>query len=174
MAFCANCGAAVEGRFCQKCGAPVAAPGSAPEAGPVPPPPPPATPPYNPGPQAQIGPTVGMTDNMAGALCYLFGFITGILFLVLAPYNQNRDIRFHAFQSIFLNIAWVALWIVITIILIPFRYIPFLGLFISLVLQSVIGLGGFIAWLYMMFKTYNGEKIVLPVIGPMAEKQAGV
>ena len=170
MAFCANCGAAVEGRFCQKCGAPVAAPGT----DPLPPPPPPATPPYNPGPQAQIGPTVGMTDNMAGALCYLFGFITGILFLVLAPYNQNRDIRFHALQSIFLNIAWVALWIVITIILIPFRYIPFLGLFISLVLQTVIGLGGFIAWLYMMFKTYNGEKIVLPVIGPMAEKQAGV
>ena len=174
MAFCANCGAAVEGRFCQKCGAPVAAPGSAQGTDPLPPPPPPATPPYNPGPQAQIGPTVGMTDNMAGALCYLFGFITGILFLVLAPYNQNRDIRFHALQSIFLNIAWVALWIVITIILIPFRYIPFLGLFISLVLQTVIGLGGFIAWLYMMFKTYNGEKIVLPVIGPMAEKQAGV
>jgi uncharacterized membrane protein len=125
-------------------------------------------------PAPQIAPSVGMTDNMAGALCYLFGFITGILFLVLAPYNQDRNIRFHAFQSIFLNIAWVALWIVITIILIPFRYIPFLGLFISLVLQSVIGLGGFIAWLYMMFKTYNGEKIVLPVIGPMAEKQAGV
>jgi len=115
-----------------------------------------------------------MTDNLAAALCYLFGFITGILFLVLAPYNQNREIRFHAFQSIFLNIAWVALWIVITIILIPFRLIPFLGLFIAVVLQSVLGLGGFVCWLYMMFKTYNGEKIVLPVIGPMAEKQAGV
>src|ERR1700722_3762893 len=151
MAFCANCGAAVEGRFCQKCGAPVAAPGT----DPLPPPPPPATPPYNPGPQAQIGPTVGMTDNMAGALCYLFGFITGILFLVLAPYNQNREIRFHAFQSIFLNIAWVALWIGGTLILIPFRLIPFLGLFIAVVLQSVLGLGGFILWLYMIFKTYN-------------------
>ena len=115
-----------------------------------------------------------MTDNMAGALCYLFGFITGILFLVLAPYNQARNIRFHAFQSIFLNIAWVALWIVVTIVLIPFRYIPFLGLFVSIVLQFCLGLGGFIIWLYMMFKTYNGEKIVLPVVGPMAEKQAGV
>ena len=115
-----------------------------------------------------------MTDNMAAALCYLFGFITGILFLVLAPYNQNREIRFHAFQSIFLNIAWIIVWIVITIILIPFRLIPFLGLFISLVLHSVVGLGGFILWLYMMFKTYNGEKIVLPVIGPIADKQAGV
>jgi uncharacterized membrane protein len=166
MAFCANCGTEVSGRFCQKCGAP--APGVGPE------PAPPGVNPPHAMPAPQIAPSVGMTDNMAGALCYLFGFITGILFLVLAPYNQDRNIRFHAFQSIFLNIAWVALWIVITIILIPFRYIPFLGLFISLVLQSVIGLGGFIAWLYMMFKTYNGEKIVLPVIGPMAEKQAGV
>ena len=115
-----------------------------------------------------------MNENMASALCYLIGFITGILFLVLAPYNQDRNIRFHAFQSIFLNIAWVALWIVVTILLIPFRYIPFLGLFVSIVLQFSLGLGGIIVWLYMMFKTYNGEKIVLPVVGPLAEKQAGV
>ncbi len=166
MAFCATCGAEVSGRFCQKCGAAVGAgpaPGPVPGAQPLPPP-------QAPG----VSPSVGMTDNMAGALCYLIGFVTGILFLVLAPYNQNREIRFHAFQSIFLNIAWVALWIVITIVLIPFRMIPFLGLFIAIILQTVLGLGGFILWLYMMFKTYNGEKIVLPVIGPMAEKQAGV
>jgi len=42
------------------------------------------------------------------------------------------------------------------------------------VLHFAIGLGGLFLWLYMMFKTYNGEKIVLPVIGPMADKQAGV
>ena len=170
MAFCANCGSEVSGRFCQKCGAPAAAPG----AGPAPGPPPPVAQPLPPPAQPGVNPSVGMTDNMAAALCYLFGFITGILFLVLAPYNQNREIRFHAFQSIFLNVAWAILWIVITIILIPFRLIPFLGLFIALVLQGVLGLGGFILWLYMMFKTYNGEKIVLPVIGPIADKQAGV
>jgi uncharacterized membrane protein len=168
MAFCANCGAAVDGRFCQKCGAAVSAPGVAP--GPTPGVNPLPPPPGAPG----VTPSLGMTDNMAGALCYLFGFITGILFLVLAPYNQNRDIRFHAFQSIFLNVAWVVLWIVVTIILIPFRLVPFLGIFLAIILQTLIGLGGFIAWLYMMFKTYNGEKIVLPVIGPLAEKQAGV
>jgi uncharacterized membrane protein len=115
-----------------------------------------------------------MTQNMAGALCYLFGFITGILFLVLAPYNQDRTIRFHAFQSIFLNVAWFIIWVVITIITLGFRVIPFLGIFISFVLHFAIGLGGLFLWLYMMFKTYNGEKIVLPVVGPMAEKQAGV
>jgi len=111
---------------------------------------------------------------MAGALCYLFGFITGILFLVLAPYNQNREVRFHAFQSIFLNIAWVVIWIAVAFVTLAFRFIPFLGIFISAVLHFTVGLGGFILWLYMMFKTYNGEKIVLPVVGPMAGKQAGV
>jgi uncharacterized membrane protein len=115
-----------------------------------------------------------MTDNLAGALCYLFGFITGILFLVLAPYNQDRNIRFHAFQSIFLNVAWIVIWIVIAIVTIAFRVIPFLGFFISAVLHFAIGIGGLVIWLYMMFKTYNGEKIVLPVVGPLAEKQAGV
>ena len=170
MAFCANCGSSVDGRFCQKCGAPVGVPGAAPAA-------PGPTPGVSPVPQPHapvVAPSVGMTDNMAGALCYLFGFITGILFLVLAPYNQNRDIRFHAFQSIFLNIVWVAVWIVVAFVTILFRAIPFLGLFISALLHFAVGLGGFVVWLYMMFKTYNGEKIVLPVIGPMAEKQAGV
>src|SRR5271166_3264727 len=133
MAFCANCGAEASGRFCQKCGAPL---GAAPGPNPMPPPPPPpgmnppGSQPYPPPLPPPAAPSLGMTDNMAGALCYLFGFITGILFLVLAPYNQDRNIRFHAFQSIFLNIAWVILWIVITIILIPFRLTPFLGLFI--------------------------------------------
>ena len=137
----------------------------------------PEVPPYAqplPPPTYGATPSLGMTQNMAGALCYLFGFITGILFLVLAPYNQDRTIRFHAFQSIFLNIAWFVIWVVITIITLGFRVIPFLGIFISFVLHFAIGLGGLFLWLYMMFKTYNGAKIVLPVVGPMAEKQAGV
>src|SRR5579872_1694089 len=105
MAFCSNCGAQVDGRFCQKCGAPVgAAPPPPPPpmgAGAVPPPPPP------PGYMPQGAPaSAGLTDNSAAALCYLFGLITGILFLVLAPYNQNRNIKFHAFQSIFFHLGW--------------------------------------------------------------------
>jgi uncharacterized membrane protein len=172
MTFCANCGAELTGgKFCQKCGAPVAA---APGAGATPPPPPPPqgyTPAVTPTP---IGPAVGMTNNLAGALCYLFGFITGILFLVLAPYNQDREVRFHAFQSIFLNIAWIIVWVVITIVTLAFHIIPFLGIFVGAVLHFAVWIGFVIVWLYMMFKTYNGEKIVLPIIGPMAEKQAGV
>ena len=172
MAFCANCGAAVDGRFCQKCGTPVGAPG----AGPAPVPGP--TPEANlPGAQPLPPPavtSVAMTDNLAGALCYLVGFITGILFLVLAPYNQNRTIRFHAFQSIFLNIAWFAAYIVATIISLAFRVIPFLGTFVYIVLHLALFLAFAIIWIYLMIKTYNGEKIVLPIVGPFADKQAGV
>jgi uncharacterized membrane protein len=145
--------------------------------GPAPGPTPDVNPGPNPGyvpPSPQIAPSVGMTDNLAAALCYLFGFITAILFLVLAPYNQNRNIRFHAFQSIFLNIAWVVFWIVISMVSLMFSFVPFLRLFIATVLQFAVGLGGLILWLYLMFKAYNGEKVVLPIVGPMAEKQAGV
>jgi uncharacterized membrane protein len=113
-----------------------------------------------------------MTDNMAGALCYLFGFITGILFLVLAPYNQNRNIKFHAFQSIFLNIAWIVVWIVAVIFSFALHAIPILGAILSILIHAAVGIGFFIVWLYMMFKTYNGEKVILPIIGPLADRQA--
>ena len=83
MAFCANCGSQVDGRFCPKCGAAIAG-GAGPAA------PPPSVP--NPGARrltAAAAPA-GLTENVACALCYVLGLITGILFLVLAPYNQNR------------------------------------------------------------------------------------
>jgi len=161
MAFCANCGSQVDGRFCQKCGAPVGAGAVGGGVNPSPAP-------------APMAASTGMTDNMAGALCYLFGLITGILFLVLAPYNQNPSVRFNAFQSIFWHVALIALWIVLGIVAIALHVIPVLGSLLSALLYLVLGLGGFILWIYLMFKTYNGEKVVLPVIGPLAEKQAGV
>ena len=128
MAFCANCGAEVQGRFCAKCGAPAPAAGAAPSpsaSAPPPPPPPQAASPFPaaaaPAPTAQAA---GLEENMACALCYVLGLLTGVLFLVLAPYNQNRLIRFHAFQSIFLNIAWIAIYIVLSIVSLAFYRDP--------------------------------------------------
>jgi len=176
MAFCANCGADVQGRFCAKCGAPAAAgaaPGPAAQAPPPPPPPPPAASPFpaaaGPAPAAQAA---GLEENLACALCYVLGLLTGILFLVLAPYNQNRLIRFHAFQSIFLNIAWIAIYIVLTIVGFALFSIPFLGAMLSIILHLAAFLGFFILWLMLMYKAYNRERWVLPFIGPLAEKQA--
>jgi uncharacterized membrane protein len=105
-------------------------------------------------------------------LCYLAGLITGIIFLVIAPYSTNRNVRFHAFQSIFFNIAWIAVWIVEMIISAVLAAIPVLGWIMSLLLTMAIAIGGLILWLMLMWKAYNGSRLMLPVIGAMAEKQA--
>src|SRR5581483_1028482 len=98
MPFCANCGAAVEGRFCSKCGTPVGA--GAPPSG---------VPPLGPGP---VPAYAGLSERAASALCYVLLVITGVLFLLLPPYNQNRTVRFHAFQAIFLGVSWIVVSIV--------------------------------------------------------------
>jgi uncharacterized membrane protein len=114
----------------------------------------------------------GMSENVASALCYLLGLLTGILFLVLEPYNKNKTVRFHAFQSIFLHIGLIivafALGIVVSIFV---RMVPFLGLF-TLAFWPIFWLACLALWLYLMYKAYNNQRFVVPIIGPMAEKQA--
>jgi uncharacterized membrane protein len=172
MAFCTNCGAEIEGRFCANCGFPAPVSSSGSSSAEPPPPPLPGSPPYSSaGPRSTVK-AAGLEENLASALCYFLGIITGVLFLVLAPYNQNRLIRFHAFQSIFLTVAWIAVHICISIISLILLPIPFLGVMFSIVLHMAAGLGIFILWLMLMYKAYNRERWVLPVIGPLAEKQA--
>jgi uncharacterized membrane protein len=107
-----------------------------------------------------------MADNVASALCYALGLITGIIFLVIAPYNQNRLIRFHAFQSIFLNVAWIVFWFAMNIV---FAAIHMYTLFF---LTPLVGLAFFVLWIYMLVSAYQGKKVLLPVIGSLAEQQA--
>jgi uncharacterized membrane protein len=109
----------------------------------------------------------GLTDNVAGALAYVT-IIPAIVFLVLEPYNRRRFIRFHAFQSIFFAIAWTVLWIALRILVL----IPFLG-WGTVLLWPLVSLAGLIIWLILVLKAYQGQMFKLPVIGDMAEKQAG-
>ena len=111
----------------------------------------------------------GLTENVAGALCYILGLLTGVLFLALAPYNQSKFVRFHAFQAIFWHIAWIGLWIVNMIISMAMPW----GLrLISSLFWLAIALGGLFVWLFLMYKAYNNERFKLPIIGDIAEKQA--
>ncbi len=161
MAFCPNCGAETQGKFCAKCGSPVAPPTPDPGQTPhiVPPPP--------------VNPSApGLTDNLAAALCYLLLVLSGILFLVLEPYNRNKTIRFHAFQAIFFWIAMVVAYIGVSILSLVLLPIPFAGAAIILLLHVGLGLGIFILWLMLMYKAYNNQRWELPVIGAMAAKQA--
>ena len=163
MPFCPSCGAPVEGRFCAKCGTSVeAAPGGAAAgAGPTPP---------SPGTAAGAG----MEDNVAGALCYLVGFVTGVLFLVLEPYSKRAFVRFHAFQSILFCAAWIALSIALSIGFGIMGAVLHMVWFIFAPIRGLIGLLGFLIWLFCMYKAYNREWYQLPLVGPIAAKQAGV
>ena len=116
-----------------------------------------------------------MADNVAGALCYVLGFITGIIFLVMQPYSQNRNVRFHAYQSIFLSVAYLIIRIVLgSMVLGPLLFHG--GYFGSLwviygLFWTLFGLAMLILWLVLIIQTYQGKTIVLPVIGPIAQKQ---
>jgi len=157
MPFCATCGSQVEGKFCPKCGAAV---GSAAPGGPAPggySGPPPAA-------------SAGLTDNTASALCYALGLITGILFLVLAPYNQKKNIRFHAFQSIFLHVAMIVLYIAMGIVFGILGRI--MGFWLTAMLSPLLGLAFLILWIMMIVWAYQGKTVVIPVIGPLAQQQA--
>lgn len=162
MAFCPKCGAQVSGRFCGSCGADIEGASGGPTPSPFSQPgaPPP------PGSAAQTG----LPDNLAGALCYALGALTGILFLVLEPYNRNRETRFHAWQSIFLFCGMFVLYVGLTIvgIIMPHFFAFLVGAAIL-----VLNLAIFLLWLFLLFRTYNGQKTVLPIIGPLAEQKAG-
>ena len=151
MAFCGKCGSSVdEGTaFCSRCGAPVTPPAS--------------------------GSTVtsaSLTPNLAAALSYLLGFVTGIIFLVLEPYKDDKFVRFHAFQSIFLCgilFAFSIVWHIVFGILLP----TFLWVMASLLLNLVY-LALFIYWLFLMYKAYQNQRYMIPYIGEFAAKQAGL
>ncbi|SPE26758.1 conserved membrane hypothetical protein [Candidatus Sulfopaludibacter sp. SbA3] len=111
-----------------------------------------------------------MADNVASTLCYALGFITGIIFLVLEPYNKNKAVRFHAFQSIFLSVVAIGVRIVLSIVMTALWSLS--GVFFSFALGSLVSLAFFILWLYMLISTYQGKTVVLPIIGPFAQQQA--
>ena len=151
MSFCPACGASVDGSFCPKCGGAAGVPAGAA---------------YGAVPAANAG----LTENAVGALCYLGGILTGIVFLVIPPYNQNPRIKFHAFQSILFNLAWMLGWFAMIPLgmLLPFGLSLLLSLF-SLLLWG----GGLLLWLFLMVKAYQGNTLSLPVIGAIARAQAG-
>lgn len=164
MAFCSKCGVQVNdgSSFCQACGTAVAG-AAAGSAIPLSAPPPPMA-------------NAGMTNNVAGLLCYILGIITGIIFLVLEPYKSNRFVRFHAFQSIFywlVCFAFLMIWgqIIVGMVLSGGGLAGFgmFGLLYALVRLAMFG-----GWIFLMIKAYNNEEFRLPIIGDLAAKQAGI
>jgi uncharacterized membrane protein len=160
MAFCPNCGAQVTGSFCPNCGTSVA--GANPSnAGAAPAPP--------------IGSTSGLTNNMASMLCYFpffIGLICSIVFLVVAPYNQNKTVRFNAFQSLFLHLGLFVFWMVLHLIVASFAFVTHGLGFMLVALYPILWLCIFVLFVVLMYKAYNNQTVKLPFVGDFAQKQA--
>ncbi len=102
---------------------------------------------------------LGMDENLEALLAYLFGWVSGIIFLFLE--KKSKFVKFHAAQStvVFLPIT-VVVWILFAI--------PFVGW----ILAGLIEIGAFILWVILLIKAYNGEEYELPIAGEYARKLA--
>jgi uncharacterized membrane protein len=147
MAFCSACGAETSGAaFCPKCGASQSA------AAPV---------------GVAASPTAGLDENVAGLLCYILGWITGLIFFLI---DKRPFVRFHAAQSIGMSIALFAIYLIIGVL---FTMLHFMSMgFLALAIYPLLALVVFVLWIFMMYKAYQHEKFMLPIIGPIAANMA--
>lgn len=101
----------------------------------------------------------GLDENVAAALAYALGWITGVGFLMLE--RDNQFVRFHAMQS-------TIVFLTLSVACVLLQTIPLLGMltvvFIVIPVSAVL-------WLILMFKAYQGERFKLPVAGDMAEER---
>ena len=112
-----------------------------------------------------------MQPNVAALLCYVLGWITGLIFFLIE--KENKFIRFHAAQSIVVFGALTILQIALGIfsgILVAIHLYVLLPIFT--LLYPLIGLVGLVLWILLMVKAFQGEMFKLPIAGDMAEKMS--
>lgn len=103
--------------------------------------------------------STGLDVNLASALTYVLGFITGVVFLVIE--KDSRLVRFHAMQS---TIVFVSLFVLNVVL----GSVPFFGWMLVPLIFPV----SLILWLILLYKAYQGEKFKLPVVGDIAEQKS--
>ena len=104
--------------------------------------------------------STGLNENVAGLLCYVLGWISGVVFILIEP--ENKFVRFHAIQSI-------VTFGVLNVVGFILNWIPVIWGFISWGISVL----GFIIWIVLMVKAYQGTKYKLPWAGDFAEKRTG-
>jgi len=148
MAFCTSCGAEVSGAaFCPKCGA------------------------RQTGAVASTAPVVissdGLAENVAGLLCYVLGWVTGLIFLLI---DKRPFVKFHAAQSIVVFGGLTILRVGLAIVLSTGGLLGF-GLWAAI--MGLLGMAVLILWILLMFKAYQHELFKLPIAAGIAESIAG-
>jgi uncharacterized membrane protein len=155
--FCSKCGAEnPEGaKFCSKCGAELGA-FAKPSEGAA-------------RPEAES--STGLSANVAGLLCYVLMWVTGIIFVVLE--KKSTFVKFHAWQSIMTFGVLTAVQIVLSILgaIATVTFAPGLGVF-AWVLTVIVGVIMFILWIILIIEAGTGKMWKVPGAGDWAEKQA--
>ncbi len=157
MASCRNCGAALSygAAFCSSCGARVEdGNGTTP-----------------PGETAGLS-LPGIAYNIAGLLCYILWPVACVFFLIFAPYNRDRFVRFHAFQAVFLGVAGIGIAIALLIMTSILGLIPVVGWILGSLAWIVFAMGLIGVVILLMYKAYQGVQYRVPLIGDMAAQQA--
>jgi len=139
--FCSKCGAENPdtSNFCKECGAPL-----------------------NPAGQGEglpAEPATGLEPNVAGALCYVLGWLTGLVFLLIE--KQDQFVRFHAIQSIVVFGA-------ISVVQIILGILAFVTFFFT-VIGWLVWIASVILWVFLIYRAYRGERYKLPWAGNFAE-----
>ena len=152
MAFCGKCGSSVPdgAPFCPQCGAQVAAVGATPQ----------------PMPLAPAG-SSGLQENVAGLLCYLLGWLTGIIFLLI---DKRPFVRFHAAQSI---VVFGILFVIRLILSFGVFGTGLYGFGLWSMISLLVSVVTLVAWLVLMIMAYHGKMYEVPLASPIAKNIAG-
>lgn len=111
-----------------------------------------------------------LDPHLSGALAYLLGPVTGILFLVLD--RHHPFVRFHAVQCLIVSVVWVAAWMAIVILGVLLGWVPLLGWLVEALLAAVVTMAGLVLWIYLMVRAFNGDEWEVPVLGHYARNFA--
>jgi uncharacterized membrane protein len=150
MLHCTKCGTMVADNvaFCPSCGTPQAA-GVAPAMAPA------------------AGTQSGLSENVAGLLCYVLGWVTGLIFYFI---DKRPFVRFHAAQSI---VVFGGLTIIRIVLSMLFVAGGAAGLSVGFGLLTLVSILGVVLWILLMIKAYQGEKFRIPLAADLADQIFG-
>lgn len=110
-----------------------------------------------------------LDENVAGALTYVFGFITGLIFYLIE--EENEFVRFHAAQSILVFGGLALLGFALGAVQVTLDFIPFVGWIFALtagLFSTLLAPLAFVLWIVLIVKAYQGDRFELPVLGSIA------
>lgn len=130
----------------------------------------------NPPPVQTTKSSTGLDENIAALLSYIFGWVTGLIFFLIE--KDSRLVRFHAMQSILLNVLLVILWFVVWIVTVVLwvaaaaigDVVGAIVSILSTLIFVVFGVAALIAVILCLVKAFQGQYFKLPIIGNFAER----